>query len=88
MSKHHDVQGIHFEAGWMILAVDEQVYRLPLTQVSKRLTIASEAEQQLYRVSPSGYGIHWVALDEDLSIDGLIKLATSLSQDRAWMQQH
>ncbi|MBW4553584.1 MAG: DUF2442 domain-containing protein [Aphanocapsa sp. GSE-SYN-MK-11-07L] len=81
MSKQHDVQGIHFEAGWMILAVDGQVYRLPLAQISKRLAIASEAEQQLYRVSPSGYGIHWVTLDEDLSINGLIKLAVHLSQE-------
>jgi len=24
-------------------------------------------------VSPSGYGIHWPELDEDLSIDGMIK---------------
>jgi len=23
-------------------------------------------------VSPSGYGIHWPELDEDLSVDGLI----------------
>jgi hypothetical protein len=26
-----------------------------------------------FEVSPSGYGIHWPELDEDLSIDGMIK---------------
>ena len=28
-----------------------------------------------FEVSPSGYGIHWPELDEDLSIDGMIKAA-------------
>ncbi|HEY7557857.1 MAG TPA: DUF2442 domain-containing protein [Candidatus Binatia bacterium] len=27
--------------------------------------------------SPSGYGIHWLELDEDLSIDGMIKAANT-----------
>jgi hypothetical protein len=26
-----------------------------------------------FEISPSGYGIHWPDLDEDLSIDGMIK---------------
>jgi Protein of unknown function (DUF2442) len=77
MSKQHDVQGIHFEGAWMILSVDGQVLRLPLDQVSKRLASASETERQMYRVSPSGYGIHWFSLDEDLSINGLIQLAAA-----------
>jgi len=25
-----------------------------------------------FKISPSGYGIHWEEIDEDLSIDGLI----------------
>jgi len=29
----------------------------------------------MYRISPSGYGIHWYAIDEDLTTQGLIKLA-------------
>lgn len=80
MSKQHDVQSINFEAEWMILSVDGQVYRLPLAQISKQLAAASEAERQMYRVSPSGYGIHWFALDEDLSINGLIGLSATVSQ--------
>lgn len=80
MSKQHDVQSINFEGEWMILSVDGQVHRLPLAQVSKRLAAASEAERQMYRVSPSGYGIYWFALDEDLSINGLIRLAATVSQ--------
>jgi hypothetical protein len=37
--------------------------------------MATEAERNFYKISPSGYGIHWPAIDEDLSIKGLINLA-------------
>lgn len=77
MSKQQPVEGLHFEEEWMILSVDGQVFRLPLDQVSKRLASASEVERQMHRVSPSGYGIHWFSLDEDLSINGLIQLAAA-----------
>ena len=36
---------------------------------------AAATAQQPKKVSPSGYGIHWPELDEDLSIDGMIKAA-------------
>jgi hypothetical protein len=64
----------------MVLAVDGRVYRLPLAQVSDRLANASEAERKIYRIAPSGYGIHWTLLDEDLSINGLLRLAATRSQ--------
>jgi hypothetical protein len=60
----------------MTLGVDGQVYRLPLAQASQRLANASEADRKIYRIAPSGYGIHWPTLDEDLSINGLLKLAS------------
>ncbi|MBX7175313.1 MAG: DUF2442 domain-containing protein [Saprospiraceae bacterium] len=31
---------------------------------------ASDADRRDYQLSPSGYGIHWPKLDEDLSING------------------
>lgn len=80
MSKQHEVEGIDFEGDWMILTVDGQVYRLPLSQVSDRLVNASEVDRKIYRIAPSGYGIHWLTLDEDLSIQGLLRLAKMQSQ--------
>lgn len=76
MNKHH-LQHLEFEGEWMILTVDNQTYRLPIDQASSRLANASEGDRKVYQVSPSGYGIHWSFIDEDLSIDGLIKLAES-----------
>jgi Protein of unknown function (DUF2442) len=74
------VESLDFEGDWMTLGVDGQVYRLPLAQVSDRLANASEADRKIYRIAPSGYGIHWTTLDEDLSINGLLKLAAIQSQ--------
>lgn len=75
MNKRHTVQNLDFEGAWMILTVDNQTVRLPIHQTSNRLANASEAERKIYQVSPSDYGIHWPTLDEDLSIDGLLRLA-------------
>lgn len=73
--KRHDIQRVAFEGQTMVLEVDGRNYRLPLAEVSPRLASASEAERNFFRVSPSGYGIHWPELDEDLSVDGLIRAA-------------
>lgn len=80
MNRQHEVESLDFEGDWMTLRVDGQVYRLPLAQVSDRLANASEADRKIYRIAPSGYGIHWTTLDEDLSINGLLKLAAIQSQ--------
>lgn len=75
MNKFHDVQQIDFDDTHLILSFDGQEYCLPLSAVSSKLARGSDAERRIYRVSPSGYGVRWPVLDEDLSIDGLLKLA-------------
>ncbi len=79
MDKIHNIESINFSNQEMIITVDQKTYYLPLKQVSNKLVNATEIERNLYKISPSGYGIHWIMLDEDLSIDGLIKLANNLS---------
>ena len=69
----HKVQSVKFDGDYMLLAVDNQTIKLKLSQVSEKLANASEAERSQYSISPSGYGIHWHGLDEDLSINGLLK---------------
>lgn len=75
MPKLHDIQRLAFEGLNLVLEVDGQNYRLPLATVSSRLAAASEAQRNVFRISASGYGVHWPELDEDLSIDGLIRVA-------------
>jgi len=80
MNKQHEVDNLVFEGDWMILSVDGQRYRLPWAQVSERLAQATDIERQTFRIAPSGYGIHWPLIDEDLSISGLIRFAMAPTQ--------
>ena len=72
MSKYHDVQNVAFTDGEMVLTVDGATHRFELKAVSPRLFYAKQIERKRYEISPSGYGIHWPLLDEDLAIDGLL----------------
>ena len=75
MKKYHHVTNIRFEKHYLLLKVDGRDHRIDLRQHSKKLASADERKKENFEVSPSGYGIHWPELDEDLSIDGMIKAA-------------
>ena len=75
MKKYHEIRNIRFEKRYLLLRVDGREYRIDLRQHSKKLTSADDKTKMNFEVSPSGYGIHWPELDEDLSIDGMIKTA-------------
>ncbi|RYX81481.1 DUF2442 domain-containing protein, partial [bacterium] len=32
-----------------------------------------DVEREMYRISSSGYGIHWPLIDEDLSVNGILR---------------
>ncbi|MFQ6003844.1 MAG: DUF2442 domain-containing protein [Candidatus Zixiibacteriota bacterium] len=72
MKKHHQVTGLHFEGDLMILTIDGQKHKFKVSEISPALKNASDQEKNTFEISPSGYGIHWPLLDEDLSIDGLL----------------
>jgi hypothetical protein len=73
MKKYHDVKNVRFENLHPLLKVDGREYRIDLRQHSKKLAAADQRTKENFELSPSGYGIHWPELDEDLSIDGMIK---------------
>ncbi len=76
MSKpFHTVQSLRFLGEVMELAVDGSTYAFDVAAISERLAKASQMERSTYQVSASGYGIHWPLIDEDLAIDGLLRLA-------------
>ncbi len=74
VNKNHTVESVKIESGQLVLVVDGQAISRRLGDVSPRLANASEAIQNHFEVSPSGYGIHWPDCDEDLSIDALLGL--------------
>ena len=79
MKAFHKIQSINFSGSQMIMKVDGKEIVVNLTKISKRLLKASNKERETYKVSPSGYGIHWPLIDEDLSVDALLGIKHSLS---------
>jgi hypothetical protein len=75
MKKYHDVKNGRFEKYHLLMRVDGKDYSIDLRQYSKKLAAADQRKKMNYEISPSGYGIHWPDLDEDLAIDGMIKAA-------------
>ena len=73
MEKAYNITDIRFENEYLILKVDNQLIKLKLSDISEKLVKATELERNEFKISPSGYGIHWRLLDEDLSINGLLK---------------
>ena len=78
MKAIHKIQEICFSGSQMKLKVDGKEIVINLTKTSKRLLKASKNERETYKVSPSGYGIHWPLIDEDLSVDALLSIKHSL----------
>lgn len=72
MDKAHEVQSVAFVGTTLLLHVDGKKYEVDIAKWSERLAQATQEERDHFEVSPSGYGIHWPDIDEDLSIDGLI----------------
>lgn len=56
-----------------MLKSDEQLISLPISEVSKKVESANDIQRKLYAIFPLGYGIHWSLIDEDLSVDSLLK---------------
>ena len=55
------------------LLVGRRKVRIPWGKCSKRLSSATEQERLYAELSPGGYGIHWPLIDEDLSVNGLLR---------------
>ncbi len=73
MTATHHIKAVSFERNLICLQVDGKSVKLPLDKVLHKLELANEIERTLFNISPSGYGIHWPLLDEDIPIDFLLK---------------
>jgi hypothetical protein len=57
----------------LALLVGKRTVQIPWGKCSKKLASATEQERMNAELSPGGYGIHWPLIDEDLSINGLLR---------------
>ena len=78
----HKIDSVRFSEDNMLLNVDKKEYTFSLKEISSILFCASDAERLNFKISPSGYGIHWPLLNEDLSIDGLLGIKHEYPQQK------
>jgi hypothetical protein len=60
----------------LVLFVRGKQVRIPWEKCSPKLAAATVEQRINAQLSPGGYGIHWPMLDEDLSINGLLREAS------------
>ena len=77
MKKYHEVSDICFTDETLKIKIDGKSYEFKLSAISEKLGTASDIERNRYEISPSGYGIHWPLIDEDLTIDGFLGIRHS-----------
>jgi Protein of unknown function (DUF2442) len=68
-----NIESITFDEDYIFLKIDGNIFKILLNKVSQKLKVADEFQRMFYKISPSGYGIHWPLIDEDLSINSLLK---------------
>jgi len=83
MNKFHQVQSVRAQAAYLYLTVDSQRCRIQWAKCSPKLAKATGPQRRHFEVSPSGYGLHWPEIDEDLAITPLLQKAEVLPQERA-----
>jgi len=87
MHRVHDIQRLSFEDDGLHVWVEGREYVFDLADISPRLLRASPEERMKYEISPSGYGIHWPLIDEDLSVDALLGVKHRPAESRLRSQR-
>lgn len=59
----------------LIVVMESGPVSIPWERCSARLARASPSERDRAELSPSGYGIHWPLIDEDLAVGPLVQSA-------------
>lgn len=63
MKNYHSVKNIAFDEKYWLITIDGNDYKFPLKLISDKLSNAKIERLKNYKVSSSGYGIHWPLLD-------------------------
>lgn len=55
----------------MIIQGEKKSIQSAIADISQKLMHATTIERNTYEISPSGFGVHWPLIDEDLSFPNL-----------------
>ncbi len=80
-TKIHNVELVKTDETYIYLTVDGQPYRMRWVECSPKLKTATQIERNYLEISPSGYGLHWPLIDEDLAITPLLKQAEMMKAE-------
>jgi hypothetical protein len=72
-TREYQIQKVEFQEDYLRIVTTDFELKVAFEDLSERLKKASNLERQIFTVSPSGYGIHWPLIDEDLAIDAIIR---------------
>lgn len=75
MAVAHLIGDISFDNTTLNLMVDGKRISVSLEHVSPKLFAADPVQRGIFRLSQSRYGIHWPMVDEDLSVEALLRQA-------------
>ncbi len=68
-------KAIETTEGELVLHLADRDVRIPWGECSPKLAAATPEQRLKTELSPGGYGIHWPLIDEDLSVNGLVRMA-------------
>jgi hypothetical protein len=69
----HRVMIVSTNEDGLTLKIDGKVVSAGWGDLSARLAEAPQVARQSIVISPTGYGLHWPLVDEDLSVDGILR---------------
>jgi effector-binding domain-containing protein len=70
-SNQKHIREIRFEGDMIIIRGEKKSIKTAISDISKKLMQANSIERNTYQISPSGLGVHWPLIDEDLSFPNL-----------------
>ncbi|GEM_PF-867255 len=82
MKVYYNIKNLHFSGEYLIVTINGDEKKFRIKEISPVLERVSQDERNIYEISPSGYGIHWPLLDEDISIDGLLGILHTREPER------
>jgi hypothetical protein len=65
------IQQIEFQGDALIIHGRSNHVKIMLEEISTKLLNANSTERTTFQISPSGIGVHWPLIDEDLSFPNL-----------------
>ena len=73
VAAENKIQKIYFDNDFIYIEIEGQTIKKNLESLSSKLKSATALQRNSFKISPSGYGIHWDLIDEDLSIAAMLK---------------